>query len=140
MTASAPIHPRNRAQHAGARDIGAAGTTCHDRTHTALAWQPVLTVRARIGKREESRFVADGLREIHAFMHEHDHQPAGLPFFITTSTARAETVDVEAGWPTDHAVAGADRIHSGMLPKTLLSNSTFPRHPSNRGRDPADLP
>jgi hypothetical protein len=119
-----------------ARHLGVHPTSCREPAPSGPGWQPVLTVRARVDKRDQRRFIANGLHAIHTFMREHDHKPAGLPFYTTTRPTGGRAVDVEAGWPTHQPVTGSGRIHSGMLPTTLVSHL---RQPANEGREATDL-
>jgi hypothetical protein len=100
--------------------------------------QPVLAIRASIDERDAARFVHDALEEIHVFMHGRGLRPAGPPFTIVNRAKETGTVDVEAGWPIDRPVAGADRIHGGMLPTAIAGHCG--RLPLvDDGADPTDL-
>jgi hypothetical protein len=100
---------------------------------------PVLAIRTRTSERQGADFVHDALEEIRTFMHDHDLQPSGPPFTIVTPTARPGTLDIEAGWPIDHPVAGAGRIHGATLPPALSGHSRPVRPFPNEDRDPTDL-
>jgi hypothetical protein len=113
MTTRAPIRPGNRSQ-------------------------AVLAVRARTSERKAAEFVADALKEIHTFMHDHDLQPTGPPFTIVNRTPRPGTLDIEAGWPIDHPVAGTGRIHGGTLPTMMTGHSSRTR-PTDDGAASTDL-
>ena len=80
--------------------------------------QPILSIRATVPKADASTFVAEALRDIRAFMQEHDLRAAGPPFSICRG--RADEVDVEAGWPINRKpVRGTSRIHAGSVPRSL---------------------
>jgi len=101
--------------------------------------QPVLAVRARTSELEAAAFVADALKEIHTFIHDHDLEPAGPPFTIVNQTARSGTLDIEAGWPIDHPVPGTGRIHEATLPTTMTSHSSHQQHSHFEGRAVTDI-
>jgi hypothetical protein len=122
MTTPAPISLRNRSQPAR-NPVAARTIRRHDRTRTRHPGQPVLAIRARTSERHAAHFVHAALEEIHAFIHDHDLQPAGPPFTIVTRTPRPGTVDVEAAWPIDQPVAGTGRIHGATLPTTLTGHT-----------------
>lgn len=83
---------------------------------------PVLSIRGRIPAGEADAFIADALRDIRAYMHEHHLEAAGPPFAIRRPLG--SELDVEAGWPTGAPVPGAGRIHGGALPHSLLEPGT----------------
>jgi hypothetical protein len=90
--------------------------------HTRYS-QPVLAKRGRVGVDDSTRFIRDALADIRAYMHEHDLEPAGPPFAITSAAAEPGKVDVEAGWPLEHEAVGAGAIHSATLPCTLARHN-----------------
>ena len=101
--------------------------------------QSVLAVRARTSERKAAAFVAEALKEIHTFLHDHDLQPAGPPFTIVNQTGRPGTIDIEAGWPIDHPVAGTGRIHAATLPTTMTGHASRQEHSGSPGRSVTDI-
>jgi hypothetical protein len=94
--------------------------------HTRYS-QPVLTKRGHISTDEATRFIRETLRDVRAYMHEHDLSPAGPPFAITSGADDPGMVNVEAGWPLDHEAVGAGAIHSATLPRTLARHNASRR-------------
>jgi hypothetical protein len=82
------------------------------------AFQPVLTIRARVDEAETSAFVRQTLQEIRAHIMERNFEVVGPPFSLCHPLSE-HTVDVEAGWPVTRG-HGSERIHAGAIPATLL--------------------
>jgi hypothetical protein len=86
-------------------------------------YQPVLSIRASIPKGEDRKFIAEALRDIRIFMHEHEIVPAGPPFSICHT--HGSNLDIEAGWPTTtRPHTGTSRIQAGSLPRSLTGHGT----------------
>ncbi len=120
---------RTAPRHAG-RIHGEAEALAHQRQRQPLdnagAFQPVLTIRARVPKDEVPAFTREALQEIRSYIDQHHLQVEGPPFSVHHD-ATAERVDVEAGWPARGA-PGAGRIHSGALPVSRLRGLDIPPH------------
>jgi hypothetical protein len=82
------------------------------------AFQPVLTIRARVEEAEVPAFTRRALGEIRSYINEHHLEVQGPPFSIRRALS-GHCVDVEAGWPVRGA-PGTTRIHSGVLPITRV--------------------
>jgi hypothetical protein len=97
-------------------------------THSSAArgGQPVLAIRACTSDHDAAQFIRDALKELHAFLLDHDLQPTGRPFTLVHRTPTPGTRDIEVGWPTDRPFAGTGRIHSGTLPAALTGQSDQP--------------
>jgi hypothetical protein len=90
------------------------------------AFQPVLTIRARVPTDEVPAFTRDALQEIRAYIERHHLRAEGPPFSIRHH-ASSGLVDVETGWPTRGA-PGSGRIHSGALPASRLRSTDVLQH------------
>ena len=93
----------------------------HGLPSSADAFQPVLSVRARVEESAVPSFIHDSLRDIRIHIEEHHLEVQGPPFSICHS-APSHRVDVEAGWPVRQAPA-AGRICPGALPVGLVRRS-----------------
>jgi hypothetical protein len=113
----------NRALPAGRNSGIAAGSPRHERpkTGSGAACRAVLTIRSRVREADAAAFVREALRDVRAYIEEHQLEVEGPPFSICRPTPSGD-VDVEAGWPTRGA-PGAGRIHSGELPTGLLRHA-----------------
>lgn len=129
MPPPASTFPRIRSQPADGR-TSAPRTPSSRRAHprTSYSGQPILAIRAHTSQRRAAQFVHDALRELHAFIHTHDLQPAGSPFTIVNHSFKRGTLDIEVVWPIEQVAAGAGRIHGGTLP------TPFASHPVQRSR------
>lgn len=85
--------------------------------------QPALIKSGHVSADELTHFIREALRDIRAYMHEHDLDPAGPPFAISSGSSQPGTVNVEAGWPVEHEATGAAAIHSATLPRTIARRS-----------------
>jgi hypothetical protein len=100
-----------------------AGRAQHSRVNRSAGerGQRVITIRGQTTEDEARQFVHDALRELHAFIREHDLQTVGAPFALVNHTSAApEMLDVEAGWPIDGPAASSGRIHAGTLPRPII--------------------
>ena len=87
------------------------------------AGQPVITKRGQVTTDDSNRFIRHALKDIRAYMHEHDLDPAGPPFAICTPTAQPGLTDIETGWPLDQTTQGAGTIHSATLPRAVVRHN-----------------
>jgi hypothetical protein len=97
----------------------------HDAAPRRSGNRPVLSIRASVPADRAAEFVAAALADIRAYIQEHHATVSGAPFSICRDSGGG-TIDVEAGWPVVEPVAGTNRIHSGMLPGSLLHSSARP--------------
>jgi hypothetical protein len=88
--------------------------------------QPALIKHGHVSADMLPAFIREALRDIRAYMHEHDLHPAGPPFATSTASSEPGKIDVETGWPLEHEAVGAGAIHSATLPCTLARH-TNPR-------------
>jgi hypothetical protein len=85
----------------------------------ADAFQPVLSVRARVQKDQVPEFIRATLHEIRGYIAANRIEVQGPPFSICRS-ASPNTIDVEAGWPVARARANG-QIENGGLPVSWVS-------------------
>jgi hypothetical protein len=112
--------PGARSPSEGQLDERQAGGPHHDPLRTRRAGQQtILSIRATINESDTTSFLEDALDAIHAYMQQHDIQPAGGPFALCRSTGE-NTIDIEAGWPLERPVEGHGRIQCGSLPHGLV--------------------
>jgi hypothetical protein len=92
--------------------------------------QPVLSIRASVPRHDADRFIGDALHDVRVFMQEHHLRSAGPPFSICRP--RGNDLDIEAGWPTTvKSLVGTSRIHSGLLPRSIIGPRENPGRIAN---------
>jgi len=77
----------------------------------------VLGMRGHVARRAVPSFIRNALGEIRHQIEMSEADVEGPPFVISRA-AHPSGVDVEVGWPVDHA-DGTVRIHAGSLPPGL---------------------
>ncbi len=82
------------------------------------AFQPVLSIRARVEERQAPSFIRVALREIRGYIEEQGVEVQGPPFSICHPVPD-HRIDVEAGWPVRGA-SGAGRIACREMPPGLI--------------------
>lgn len=100
----------------------------HHHRRGPASLQPVLSIRAHVDRREAPDHVSAALRDIRAYIDEHQLETRGAPFTICHSADRDE-IEIEAGWPLTRHAQGTSRIRAGELPTTMLRHAGRTRMP-----------
>jgi effector-binding domain-containing protein len=94
------------------------------------AGQPYVAIRAQVTMEEIGTVVPPLNQEVFAWLGARGAAPAGAPFWKYNVIDMAAKLEIEAGAPVAAAVAGDDRVVSGVLPAGRYATITHVGHPS----------
>jgi effector-binding domain-containing protein len=92
--------------------------------------QPYAAIGVQVTMAELGAVVPPLNREVFAWLGERGTPPAGAPFWKYNVIDMASKLEIEAGVPVAAAVAGDDRVISGVLPAGRYATLTHVGHPS----------
>ncbi len=91
-------------------------------TTRQLDAQPILGIRTSAGKDELAQTMGPLFQEIHGYIRQNGHAPAGKPLAIYYSMG--EAIDHECAVPVASSIAGTERIRVGALPAGKVATVT----------------
>ena len=94
------------------------------------AEQPYVAIRTQVTMEDLGTVVPPLNQEVFAWLGERGAPPAGAPFWKYNVIDMARKLEIEAGVPVAAAVAGDDRVVSGVLPAGRYATLTHVGHPS----------
>jgi effector-binding domain-containing protein len=94
------------------------------------AEQPYAAIRVRVTMADLAAVVPPLNQEVFAWLGARGAASAGPPFWKYNVIDMARELEIEAGVPVAAAVAGDDRVVSGMLPAGRYATLTHVGHPS----------
>ena len=94
------------------------------------AEQPYVAIRTQVTMEDLGMVVPPLNQEVFAWLGERSAAPAGAPFWKYNVIDMAGKLEIEAGAPVAAAVAGDDRVVSGVLPAGRYATLTHVGHPS----------
>ena len=92
--------------------------------------QPYAAIRVRVSMADLAAVVPPLNQEVFAWLGKQGTPPAGAPFWKYNVIDMAGKLEIEAGVPVAAAVAGDDRVISGVLPAGRYATLTHVGHPS----------
>ena len=92
--------------------------------------QPYAAIRVRVSMADLAAVVPPLNQEVFAWLGERGAPPAGAPFWKYNVIDMAAKLEIEAGVPVAAAVAGDDRVVTGVLPAGRCATLTHVGHPS----------
>jgi effector-binding domain-containing protein len=92
--------------------------------------QPYAAIRVRVSMADLAAVVPPLNQEVFAWLGGRGAAPAGAPFWKYNVIDMARELEIEAGVPVAAAVAGDDRVVSGVLPAGRYATLTHVGHPS----------
>ena len=92
--------------------------------------QPYAAIRVRVSMADLAAVVPPLNQEVFAWLGERGVSPAGAPFWKYNVIDMAAKLEIEAGVPVAAAVAGDDRVVTGVLPAGRCATLTHVGHPS----------
>ena len=94
------------------------------------AEQPYVAIRTQVTMQDLGTVVPPLNQEVFAWLGARGAASAGVPFWKYNVIDMARKLEVEAGVPVAAAVAGDDRVVSGVLPAGRYATLTHVGHPS----------
>ena len=94
------------------------------------AEQPYVAIRTQVTMQDLGTVVPPLNQEVFAWLGARGTAPAGAPFWKYNVIDMAAKLEIEAGAPVAAAVAGDDRVVSGVLPAGRYATLTHVGHPS----------
>ena len=94
------------------------------------AEQQYVAIRTQVNQADLGTVVPPLNQEVFAWLGARGAAPAGAPFWKYNVIDMARTLEIEAGVPVAAAVAGDDRVMSGVLPAGRYATLTHVGHPS----------
>jgi effector-binding domain-containing protein len=92
--------------------------------------QPYAAIRVRVSMADLAAVVPPLNQEVFAWLGERGVSPAGAPFWKYNVIDMAAKLEIEAGVPVAVAVAGDDRVVTGVLPAGRYATLIHVGHPS----------
>jgi effector-binding domain-containing protein len=92
--------------------------------------QPYAAIRVRVSMADLAAVVPPLNQEVFVWLEKQGTPPAGAPFGKYNVIDMAAKLEIEAGVPVAAAVAGDDRVVSGVLPAGRYATLTHVGHPS----------
>ena len=92
--------------------------------------QSYAAIRVRVSMADLAAVVPPLNQEVFAWLGERGAPPAGPPFWKYNVIDMAAKLEIEAGVPVAAAVAGDDRVVTGVLPAGRYATLTHVGHPS----------
>ena len=92
--------------------------------------QPYAAIRVRVSMADLAAVVPPLNQDVFAWLGQRGTPPAGAPFWKYNVIDMAAKLEIEAGVPVAAAVAGDDRVLTGVLPAGRYATLTHVGHPS----------
>src|SRR5437588_8946263 len=91
--------------------------------------QPYAAIRVRVSMADLAAVVPPLNQEVFVWLGKQGTPPAGAPFWKYNVIDMAAKLEIEAGVPVAAAVAGDDRVVTGVLPAGRYATLTHVGHP-----------